>query len=177
MEKLKDLKGFLKALPALNDKDKELRIRKAKADFRFFVKTYLSHHISEPETSGFRNHIYDHLQELCLNNRKLLIEAYRGGAKTTLIARAFSLWKILRGDKRYLIIISSTLDLAKESIELLKTEIEENHNLIRDFNLSPFGSKTSEEITFCIDSTPCKIKSFGAGKKLRGTNFLSIHLI
>lgn len=174
MDNLKELKSFLKALPALNDKDKEKRVQKAKLDFRFFVQTYLSHHVSPTETSLFRNYIYDHLEDLSLKYNKILIEAYRGGAKTTLISRLYSLWKLLRGDKRYLIIISSTLDLAKESIELLSIEIEDNVRLKNDFSLTPFMSATSEEMSFCVDGTPCKIKAFGAGKKLRGTNFLSI---
>ena len=45
MDSLKDLKSFLKALPRLNDKDKQNRILKAKDDFRYFVLTYLSHHL------------------------------------------------------------------------------------------------------------------------------------
>lgn len=174
MDNLKELKSFLKALPALSDKDKDKRVQKAKEDFRFFVQTYLSHHVSPSETSLFRNYIYDHLEDLSLKHNKILIEAYRGGAKTTLITRLYSLWKLLRGDKRYLIIISSTLDLAKESIELLSLEIEENMRLKNDFSLTPFMSSTSEEMSFCVSGTPCKIKAFGAGKKLRGTNFLSI---
>ncbi|ANV98296.1 hypothetical protein BBW65_05555 [Helicobacter enhydrae] len=174
MNNLKELQSFLKALPALNDKDKAKRVQKAKTDFRFFVQTYLSHHVSPTETSLFRNYIYDHLEDLSQKHNKILIEAYRGGAKTTLITRLFSLWKLLRGDKRYLIIISSTLDLAKESIELLSLEIQENIRLKSDFSLTPFLSATSEEMSFCCDGIPCKLKAFGAGKKLRGTNFLSM---
>lgn len=174
MDNLKELKSFLKALPALNDKDKDKRVQKAKENFRFFVQTYLSHHVSPSETSLFRNSIYDHLEDLSLKHNKILIEAYRGGAKTTLITRLYSLWKLLRGDKRYSLIISSTLDLAKESIELLSLEIEDNVRLKNDFFLTPFMSATSEEMSFCVNGTPCKIKAFGAGKKLRGTNFLSI---
>ncbi|WP_305862499.1 phage terminase large subunit [Helicobacter cholecystus] len=174
MDNLKELKSFLKALPALNDKDKEKRVKKAKESFRFFAQTYLPHHISPTETSLFRNFIYEHLEKLTLEHNKILIEAYRGGAKTTLITRLYSLWKLLKGDKRYLIIISSTLDLAKESIELLSLEIQDNVRLKNDFSLTPFGTRTSEEMSFCVSGTPCKIKAFGSGKKLRGTNFLSI---
>ena len=80
---------------------------------------------------------------------KLCIKAYRGAAKTTLISRLFVLWLILRGDKRYAVIISSTLDLAKEGIELLRTELEENANLISDFEIQASSVGTNEELILC----------------------------
>ena len=204
MDSLKDLKSFLKALPRLNDKDKQNRILKAKDDFRYFVLTYLSHHLGEntKETSNFRKWVYKELPNLlarkenkaaahnkvlkpdkqhatpskqyATTHNRILVKAYRGAAKTTLISRLLTLWQILRGDKRYAILISSTLDLAKEGIDLLKIELEDNANLIHDFNIKPFNVWSSEEISFIVDKKPCKIKSFGAGKKIRGTNFLSI---
>lgn len=170
---LTELKHFLKSLPKLNDKDSSERIKRAKDDFAFFVKTYLAHHISPKETSLFRKWVYENLPKISSKENKLCIKAYRGAAKTTLVGRLFSLWQMLRGAKRYTIIISSTLDLAKESIDLLKTELEDNANLIIDFNIKQGSVWTNEEIVFSIGENLCKIKSFGAGKKIRGTNFLS----
>lgn len=228
MNTINDLKAFLKSLPKLNDKDRETRVKRAKEDFRYFVQTYLGHHIGlEPttkrkETSIFRNWVYDALPILSSNDskiNKIEIKAYRGAAKTTLVSRLFCFWKILRGDKRYAIIISSTLDLAKEGIDVLKTELEDNINLINDFDITKGQVWNNEEIVFGLvvesdsettdglacrskyalrhsehgeESSPkhkeseeakkqknkktqlCKIKSFGAGKKIRGTNFLSV---
>lgn len=104
---------------------------------------------------------------------KLCIKAYRGAAKTTLM-RLFSLWLILRGDKRYAIFIGSTQDLAKETIDLLKTELEDNANLTLDFDIKIGSVWSAEELVFSAHGVLCKIKSFGAGKKIRGTNFLSM---
>ena len=160
MDSLKELKSFLKALPALSDKDKEIRVKKAKNNFRFFVETYLSHHISPKESSIFRKFIYENFEDLTKRHNKILIEAYRGGAKTTLITRLFLLWKLMRGDKRYCIIISSTLDLAKENIELLSLECQENIRLINDFSITPFSTFASEEISFCINNSPCNPVTF-----------------
>ncbi|MCX2717807.1 hypothetical protein OQH61_08690 [Helicobacter sp. MIT 21-1697] len=192
---INELRAFLKALPTLNDKDKEQRSKRAKEDFRFFVQTYLGHHIgfqnecppqgfrskgnllarSEVkinESSVFRKWVYEELPHIKEN--KLVIKAYRGAAKTTLISRLFSLWQISRGQKRYVLLISSTLDLAKEGIDLLKTELEDNVNLKRDFALTPFNVWSAEEMSFCVDGKPCKIKAFGAQRKIRGSNFLSM---
>lgn len=178
-----ELKHFLKSLPKLNDKDSSKRVSKAKSDFAFFVQTYFTHHIKAgmenlsdnkdfKETSLFRTWVYQTLPQI--KHNKLCIKAYRGAAKTTLISRLFVLWEILRGAKRYAILISSTLDLAKEGIDVIKTELEDNANLINDFNIKQGSVWTNEEIVFGIDELGlCKIKSFGAGKKIRGTNFLS----
>lgn len=178
-----ELKSFLKALPRLGDKNSSERIARAKSDFAYFVRTYLGHHIGgeegviltkHHEKSVFRRWVYEKLPALIKAQNKLCIKAYRGAAKTTLISRLFVLWLILRGDKRYAILISSTLDLAKEGIDLLKTELEDNANLVLDFDIKPGSVWTSEEIIFSTRRTLCKIKSFGSGKKIRGTNFLSM---
>ncbi|WP_334083930.1 hypothetical protein [Helicobacter typhlonius] len=180
MDCIKELKDYLKSLPRLNDKDAKKRKTKAKEDFRFFVTTYLGHHIGlenigevkNNESSLFRQWVYKELPHL--NENKIIIKAYRGAAKTTLISRLFSLWQICRGEKRYCILISSTLDLAKEGIDLIKTECEDNINLREDFHIKIGDVWNNEEIVFSVNGVHCKIKSFGAGKKIRGTNFLSI---
>lgn len=173
MNALTELKTFLKSLPKLNDENKQYRTEKALGDFRYFVKTYLSHHVGgdKKDSSIFRNWVYDELANI--KHNKIQIKAYRGAAKTTL-SRLFVLWKILSGDKRHVIIISSTLDLAKEGIEVFKTELEDNANLISDFDIKDGGVCNAQEIILNIKKTPCKIKAFGSGKKIRGTNFLSM---
>ena len=127
MDSIKELKAFLKALPKLNDKDRETRVQRAKEDFRYFVQTYLGHHIgldsaiSHKETSLFRNWVYKELPQMLANkgkadkestyyarekrcslddtckitHNKILIKAYRGAAKTTLVSRLFCLWKVI----------------------------------------------------------------------------------
>lgn len=183
MQDFNELKLFLKSLPKLGDKNTPERVAKAKSDFSFFVRTYLGHHIglndertkkAHKETSEFRSWVYTKLPELTRKENKICIKAYRGAAKTTLISRLFALWLILRGDKRYCVIISSTLDLAKEGIDFLRTELEDNANLVMDFDLKNGSVWTSEELIFSAEKRLCKIKSFGAGKKIRGTNFLSM---
>lgn len=176
---INELKLFLKSLPKLNDKNAPQRLKRAKDDFAFFVSTYLGHHIGldnakkHKETSQFRQWVYKNLPVLTGKENKICIKAYRGAAKTTLM-RLFALWKLLRGDKRYTIFIGSTQDLAKETIDLLKTELEDNANLVMDFGICQGSVWTNEELVFSVGAVPCKIKSFGAGKKIRGTNFLSM---
>lgn len=170
--RVEELKAYLKSLPKLADKDRDKRIKKAKEDFYFFVKTYLSHHVSPKETSEFRQFIYDNIKDLIEKHDKLLFLAYRGSAKTTLIARLLTMWQAIRGAANYPIIISNTIDVAQNSLEFLKVEFEENSNLIADFNIIQGDVWQMEEFTLKIDNRPVKFKAFGSGKKIRGENYL-----
>jgi predicted phage terminase large subunit-like protein len=169
-----ELRQYLKTLPVLSDKNREQRIAKAKTDFRFFVQTYLLHHINEckKETSVFRNFVYNDLPKLSTKQRKILIEAYRGAAKTTMISRLFSMWRILTV-KRYTVFLNSTMDLAHETMETIQAELEENAGLVADFDIKKGDTWTKDEIVFSVGGVIKKMKGFGAGKKLRGMNFMS----
>lgn len=173
------------------DDKSDQRLARAKKDFAYFVQTYFPHQVglkidthalpckdglSSPaklkDKSYFRNFVYKELANLSKVQNNILIEAYRGGAKTTLITRLFSLWQLLSGAKSYAIIISSTLDIASESSDTLRVELEDNAKLINDFKIVIGSIWRSDEFIFSTQSGLKKFKFFGAGKKIRGTNFL-----
>lgn len=176
---LQDIKTLLKSAPRLVDGKKDERVKRATKDFKYAVDTYFSHHLDyeTKETSKFRNFIYKDLDKLSIKNRNMLFEAYRGGAKTTVITRLFSLFKTaIQRKKRHVAIISSTIDVSKESLEFIKTELEDNQNLVHDFDIQ-IGSKikltwNKEEIVFKSGGIKFRIKVYGAGKKIRGSNWL-----
>lgn len=178
---LQNLSAYLKSLPIQNDKDRPKRIQRAKEDFAYAVQTYFPHHIEfcKKETSKFRNFCYNELPKLCENYNKLDCEAYRGAAKTTMITRLFRLWRTaIRREKRHSIIISSIIDVAKESLDVIKTELEDNQNLINDFDIKigeVIGETWgAEEIVFKSGETLIRIKAYGAGKKIRGANYRGV---
>ncbi|MDD4506116.1 MAG: cell division protein FtsH [Sulfurospirillaceae bacterium] len=172
------LKAHLKNLPRLSDKDRDARIKKASEDFEYAVQTYFPHHIdySKKETSKFRKWCYKELPTLLDKEKKIDGEAYRGAAKTTMITRLLTLWQTaIRGKKKHGAIISSTIEVALESLDVIKTELEENENLISDFDII-IGEKLEEswttgEIVFSACGILIRIKDFGAGKKIRGANW------
>lgn len=172
------LKSHLKNLPKLGDKGRDERIKKAVEDFEYAVQTYFPHHIdySKKETSKFRKFCYKELPSLLEKERKIDGEAYRGAAKTTMITRLLTLWQTaIRGAKKHGSIISSTIDVAVESLDVIRTELEDNENLISDFDIIT-GEKlgeswTNEEIIFSTRGVLIRIKAFGAGKKIRGANW------
>lgn len=176
-----ELKAHLRNLPKLVDKQRPERIKKAEEDFEYAVQTYFPHHIdySKKETSKFRKFCYKELPVLLEKERKVDGEAYRGAAKTTMITRLMTLWlTAIKQKKRHGVIISSTIDVAQESLDVIRTELEDNENLISDFDIIT-GDKlgeswTNEEIIFSARGVLIRIKCYGAGKKIRGANWRGI---
>ncbi|MBE2985540.1 phage terminase large subunit [Campylobacter sp. RM12920] len=178
---LNELKAYLKSLPNIIDGKSEFRVEKAQNDFKYFVLEYFPHQIGIEdiklldkfnERSKFRLFVYSDLDKICIQNRRVLFEAYRGSAKTTLITRLFNLWLLLTNRKKYSIVISSTLDIAVESSDTIRVELEDNAKLINDYGIVAGKKWKSEEFIFYTNKNPKKMKFFGAGKKIRGTNFL-----
>lgn len=170
-----ELALYLKSLPRLADKDKPTRLIKAKSDFFYFIRTYFPHHIdhAKNETSEFRKFIHAHLYDLSAAHNKLLFSAYRGGAKTTVISKLFTLWLIAKKDVRFAVIVSSTDKLISLMFEFFKDELESNVNFASDFHISLPGIWREKELVISVEGHLCKLMGFGAGTKLRGIHFLS----
>ncbi len=173
-EEIEKLKSYLKALPKLADEGREERIKKATDDYRSFMYTYLPHQIEFQleETSAFRNFVYDELPSIIEDKRLIELEAYRGGAKTTVISRGMTLWVMLTLRKKYGVLLSSTNDVVVETMETIKAELEDNATLRSDFEVEIGTPWTDNEIVFYVKGNPVKIKAAGAGKKIRGSNFM-----
>ncbi len=172
--KNKELKAFLQGLKPSADADKEARVARAHADFFAFLKTYFSHHINniETETSAFRRYIHERILQDLQAHSEMLFTAYRGAAKSTLLSKLLPLWLTLTARKHYAVIISSSLDLGIDLLELISIELEFNARLKTDFNVS-LTSVKKQELTFKAGEHEVKIKVFGAGKRIRGTTYLS----
>lgn len=167
-----ELSSYLKSLPHLADKGKSARVQRARNDFYFAVKTYFSHHISEVETSEFRKYTYENISEI-LAFKKNTVEAYRGGAKTTVYGRLLYLWlSAIRGEKRNSVTIGATLPLAKKTLEFIKDELEDNDLLIADFGIKRSEKWTEDEIVFFVGDEKFRLKAYGAGTKIRGENWI-----
>lgn len=178
-KELDEIQQLLVNAPLLAAGGKEERVKKAMADFKYAVDTYFPHHVDfqKKETSKFRNFIYNNIDDLFSRYRNLEFEAYRGAAKTTMLERLLVLWlNAIKGEKRNTVIISSTLDVSEETLEFIKTELEENANLVHDFDITT-GDKIGltwkkTEIVFKRGNNKFRVKVYGAGKKIRGANWL-----
>ncbi len=135
--------------------DKSERKKKAENDFWFFCNYYLSHKFySEPapyqklliELFNTRNatpELVEKLKEwtepeiwkylIPKKNIKGIINIEpRGHGKTTR-AEAYLLWNAIFGKHKTIMVIASSGDAAKEILENIKLEVEENERLLEDF--------------------------------------------
>lgn len=98
-------------------------------------------------------------------NNRLLFIAPRGFAKSTICSRFFPLWLALYGKKTDILLISSTVALAKDNLRIIKDQIASNDKLIEDFGDMKSDKWTEEEI---ILTNGVRIRAKGRGFQIRG---------
>lgn len=167
------LKLYLKNL-SLNEDNTALRL-KSSDNFFGFIKTYFSHHIDNinKETSIFRSYVHDNIDSLLSDNKELIFTAYRGAAKSTLLGKLLVLWLIAKQKKHYFVLITSSFDLGVDSLELIAVELGYNENFKNDYEIKVSKINQGELTLEVANGFLVKIKTFGAGKKIRGTSYLS----
>src|SRR5438034_11844074 len=96
-------------------------------------KKYLQNYLTLP-ASGLHRWLVDTLQTLhTRRGTYLAIVAPRGSAKSTWASLLYLLWCALNGYERYIVLISDTQSQARLLLEAIKTELEDNVNLARDY--------------------------------------------
>jgi predicted phage terminase large subunit-like protein len=158
---------------------KGLRKKLAAIDLGYFGRAYLPHYFIR-ESPPFHERLDDIWTEGVMKGKNPVtqykeisrdkgcrrgIAAPRGHAKSTNFTFKDTLHAILYQYKHYPIILSDSSDQAEGFLTDIKTELEENKNIIEDFgNLKGKVWKTGVILT----STDIKIEAIGSGKKIRG---------
>ncbi len=156
-----------------------LRKKLAAIDLGYFGRAYLSHYFIR-ESPPFHERLDDIWTLGVMKNKNPItqhkeisrdkgcrrgIAAPRGHAKSTSFTFKDTLHAILYQYKHYPIILSDSSDQAEGFLTDIKTELEENRNILEDFgNLKGKVWKTGVILT----STDIKIEAIGSGKKIRG---------
>lgn len=96
---------------------------------------------------------------------RLLIQAPRGFAKSTVCSRFFPLWLALFGKRKDIFIVSATISLSKENLRFIRNEIDNNELIRRDFGEVKSEKWTEEEIVLRNGTT---IRAKGRGFQIRG---------
>ncbi|PIW36576.1 MAG: hypothetical protein COW24_04655, partial [Candidatus Kerfeldbacteria bacterium CG15_BIG_FIL_POST_REV_8_21_14_020_45_12] len=105
----------------------------------WFFHMYLSQYITY-ETAPFHREM---LQLTEAEQQLLLFMAFRGSGKSTILSLSYPLWSLLGNKrKRFILILSQTQYQAQLLLQHIKTELEENDLLKKDFG--PFVSKTTQ---------------------------------
>lgn len=116
------------------EETKEERVRRAKEDYNYFVRTYFSH-IAPCDSAKFH---LDAAKYIAGHPRaRALFEWARGHAKSTHMGCLIPLWILARGDNlfRFIVLVSSSNDNAKGLLADLQAELANNEAYIQDFGI------------------------------------------
>lgn len=148
---------------------KERLRRVAEADgFQFFMETYLPHYV-RGEHSLFHQHIFARVPEILASEKGVrdLFVAPRGASKSTHLSLGFALYCIMRGLKRYIIVVCDVYEQAALLIEAIKAELTTNVRLQNDFP-DAFGQGRLWREGEIVTRNNIRVEGLGAAKKIRG---------
>lgn len=97
------------------------------------------------------------------------IAAPRGHAKSTALTHDFALATALFRVEDYIVLVSATEDLAIQHLGDIATELRENEELIRDFQIDKLVTDAKTDIVVRFkDGHECRFIAKGSGQKMRG---------
>lgn len=172
------LKRFHSGEPLTGEKG--LRKELAAFDLGYFGRAYLSHYfvrkspafheeldaIWESGVMKSKNPLSSAKEIARMKGSRNVIAAPRGHAKSTNLTFKDSLHATVYGYKHYILLLSDSSEQAEGFLDEIKTELEENADLIEDFG-SLKGDKTWRS-NGILTKNDIKIEAIGSGKKVRG---------
>ena len=141
----------------------------------WFFNVYFSHHVKY-ETAPFHKEIFWLTQ--IMGNNLLVITSFRGSGKTTIIGESFPLWAILGiMQKRNVLLLSRTQEMARTRLSNLKIELLSNRLLKKD--LGPFKEESEENRdgkewqarSIVLPKYNARISAISSEQNIRGTKF------
>lgn len=178
-DKRKELKKRFENGEALTGEN-GLRKQLAAFDIGYFGRAYLSHYFTR-KSPKFHEELDDIWSKGVLKSKdpyvygkeisrmkgsRQVTAAPRGHAKSTNFTFKDTIHAVLYGYKHYCIIISDSSEQAEGFLEDIKTELEDNGDIITDFgNLKGDKAWRSGVI---LTKTDIKVEAIGSGKKIRG---------
>lgn len=151
---------------------KILRKKEGEKSVQVFASTYFPHYLTN-KTCSFHEELYGFLLEAAhKKGQYIAIAAPRGSAKSSIVSLCYVLWCICYKKESYIVILSETNDQAVRLLSNIKSELEGNKYLMRDFpeiceigqNQRPVLWKDDEIIT----RNRVMITALGVGQKIRG---------
>lgn len=154
--------------PLETEETKQARIKKAKRDYRFFVKTYFPHYASS-DCADFQVSSANIVKKQ--KNVRLIRKWARGHAKSVNTVVLETMWLMIQEDKtfHFMLLINKNLDGATTLLGDLQAEFEQNQLYLNDF-----GQKMSygnwQDGAF---ATTCNrfFKALGRGQSPRGLRY------
>lgn len=111
-----------------------------RASHQAFFAVYFNHYITH-EVAPFHREMFELSERQDL--KMLIVEAFRGSGKSTIMTTSYPIWAVLGAPKKkFVILLSQTQKQAKQHFMNLKRELEGNAVLRRD--LGPFEPEDDE---------------------------------
>lgn len=148
----------------LHDRAARLRIV-CESHFLFF-HFYFSHYVRSA-TAAFQKEMFALTERL--DWKTLVITAFRGSGKSTIMNLSFILWAILGSPrKKFILVVGQTQAQARQHLKNVKTELEDNALLGAD--LGPFREEEDEWRNSCliISNHNAKIMAVSVDQAVRG---------
>jgi len=147
-------------------KDKRFRLRVVRESHYWFFNYYFSDYVTCP-TADFQKQIFALTEDEHIQN--LLITAFRGSAKSSIVTLSYVIWSILgRHNKKFPLILGRTQESAQAHLQNIKYQFENNSRLRADLGpfkeeLGPWGSKM-----LSMPNYNAKIATASTGQSIRG---------
>jgi len=146
--------------------DQKLRIELCRKSHYWFFHVYFAKYIKY-DTATFHKEIIELTEKE--NLKLVVISAFRGSAKSTIVSLSYVLWAILgRQQKKFVLICSQTERQAQLFLQNIKKELEINDLLIKDFGSLFKNADEWQKGALVLDGYDARIMASSAGNSLRG---------
>lgn len=146
--------------------DKKVRRRVTQERHDLFFHCYF-HHYVKYRTAPFQKEMFRMTENEGLQT--IVITAFRGSAKSTIMNMSYVLWSILgRPGKKFILLVGQTQAQARQHLKNIKEELENNPLLRGD--LGPFREEEDEWRNSClvISNYRAKIMAVSIDQSVRG---------
>lgn len=148
-------------------KDKKVEVvKKMYLDINYFAETVLPGTVTD-KTPPFHQEIYNYLERDDI--KKLGIICPRGHGKSTLACKIYVLYQVAFNRRKFIIIVSESLDQSINLLRDVKDELEYN-NLFQFYFGNLVGDKWTE--TDIITANSVRVWARGSHQRIRGSKFL-----
>ncbi|MEI8249450.1 MAG: hypothetical protein WCG07_03070 [Candidatus Taylorbacteria bacterium] len=121
-------------------KDQRIRRELTKACHHWFFHIYFAHYVKY-KTARFQKELFEITEDE--KDKTVVIEAFRGSGKTTIMGTSYAIWSILGvQQKKFVLMIAKTESQARQYLANIKIELESNGLLRSD--LGPFEEPDDE---------------------------------
>ncbi len=122
-------------------KDKSFRVAMVRKSHFWFFHYYFGRDYVKYQTAEYQREIFQLTEDSNIQN--LVITAFRGSAKSTIITLSYIIWSIVgEQQKKFPLILGKTQLKAQNHLMNIKKELEQNDELRRD--LGPFKEESNQ---------------------------------